>query len=111
MDTDNIARKLIGPVRLLAALRCSIVDARSCTYALPLFRGKCGWMLTPKPLTFIEHRSSIITRGIRRVELVAGDGIDGINREESVSEALATGTIACRIHRIDDIFGGLAFHA
>src|ERR1035441_10451847 len=110
MDTDNISGELIGSLTLFASLRCSIVETRSCTNTLPLFIGKGCCMLPTKPFVFIHDDSPVITCLVRSIELTTRDGINGINRKQSIIETLAASPIPGSVNGIRDIFCGLALH-
>src|SRR5438132_3197747 len=110
MHAHNIPGKFIGTMRLLAALRCFVVQARADTDTLPFFIGKCGRMLTPEPLVFIHHGSPIISWFVGRVELTARDGVNRINGKQSRAKSLATSSIPCCVHRLGYLLCGLALH-
>lgn len=67
-------------------------------------------MQTTEPFAFIQHRSPFVARFIDRVKLVACDRVNGINIKEPRAEAFTVGAVACRIHRVGDLLGGLVLH-
>src|SRR5947209_7011266 len=110
MHADNIARKFVGSMRLLASLGCFIVHARANADTLPFLIRKCGGVLTAKPLVFIHDSSSIISWLIGSIKFTAGDGVNRINGKESCAKAFASCTVACGVHHIGYLLGGFALH-
>src|SRR6266516_5916900 len=111
MHAANIAGKLVHAFRFLTPLGCSYIEAGSNLDTLPFLAGKGCWMQPSVPLSFVEDCTSVISRLIRGVKLIANNRVNRIDRKRSCSEPFTIGPVSRCIHRIPTRFSGLALHA